>query len=1688
MLLMPHQTLDHPRLKEFLLAGSRNLAIAFAYLLLAAMSAREFPGVSPFWPPAALAAIVALRAGWGGAPGLFIGSLLGNILSSRLGVGPALVASIGNALAPMLGRMVLERLGGRVDSWWEHPRGALAFIASMGLGQSMLSAALGIAGIAFFGGLHVDPIGAFVAWSVADTCAVVTMTPLFQLVLMPRAHPLLARLRGTWPQVAGVFGVVLCLWTFAVCDPGLIGVQRGGVLALSMFPLIWSVFALDVTVTTGLLAMTFMLLVGSAVLGIPRELAAFEIETIVALQFLLVAVGGAILFAMALQQAHRKATQQIAEQSARLEILAREQTKTIVHQHTQFQTEFGRLSSLTTMLSTINQIITNAQDEAGLLQRFCELIVGLQGVALAWIGKPDAKGHFVVLAKAGTAVAHLHDWQGDIDASALLGQGPAVEVWRSERAVFVHDVQGDPAHALWSEALAKIGIHAAAGMPLFRGGTIWATFNLYLTFAEGFDAALQKVAAEIAADISTGLDRLDVIRREREQSLLNAALLSNVDVGVNVMRYPERTFEHVNARLLEMAGARSIEDLKARELSAFYGNLDDFTRVRALADQILQTGRGAVPDVSYRRLDGASIRVDVSGVRIDLGDGATRILWTQIDVTERSRQAMRLQRSQGVYRALAAAADSLLQSGSEAGMIARLCQSLVDGADFAAVWLTRPDDAGRFAPLAVVSDRGEGADALDAGRLALDDDGCAVARAWRAQEPVLRERHGEAPLEPCDAELLAQLDWDSVFALPVRRAGVTWAVLLFATRQSHFFDDTARMACEQVAALLGHGLDELDRKSALQMLQDAESRRARTDALTGLPNRFALDEYLPGALSRARRRGAVMAVGMLDLDDFKPVNDHFGHAVGDVLLQRLAQALRATMRDADFLARVGGDEFVVVFEGLEAEQCMVELKVALERLHTAVDAPFDLGEGRLARVGMTMGLARYPEDADEPDTLLRLADAAMYACKMRKADRIQWWRIGALGADAAEDDSGEDDFEMFGIKSTTLLQGLGRPLLNSVALAFAGAFYDAIRQHPELGRALHGLREDEFLALKRAQAEHLLHLLSPDTTREALLARASVLGRVHALVGVSGAGMEQAFALYEELLRAQLESTLISSQQRYRILRVATARLRLDVQTQLNAIDETTAQYFEILKKPAVHSTRWVDILPAALTSLSALPGIVHAIVFRPDARGRMLDELGAGHAVDAISAALRAGDLYPNLNPAPDMTPGPLSLAWFTRQVHVVDAYMLDPRLTRWHAIAQAAGWRSAATIPIGSAGNADSVLMLFGAYPHQFSSSWARSWLELVHSRITADFAATSAAYHAIAPDLLRTFRALLYSGGLRMWVQPIVDLRTGTVSRVEALARLQAPDGTVFNPGQFLPAFGEQELHALFRQALEQALACVQAWREQSLQVDIAVNLPPTTLNHPDCRMWIESALREAEVAPAHLTLEILESGELVDARSDEAIHAISALGVRLALDDLGSGYSSLTRLASLPIDIVKIDQGLIRELPRDPVKTVRLLATLLRIGEEFAPSTVVEGLEDDGFVEAARILGAKFAQGFALARPMPTDVFPEWRQRAVDALADTRELATWPGALAHAWVTLHGLAAQVPRDAGSFARFLQRHGVDDSTPLRWLETARAGDGSEACHNAADALLTWLAQRVRDAYDVSAASLRQPDDDPE
>ncbi|HJW54599.1 MAG TPA: CHASE domain-containing protein [Burkholderiaceae bacterium] len=185
-----------------------------------------------------------------------------------------------------------------------------------------------------------------------------------------------------------------------------------------------------------------------------------------------------------------------------------------------------------------------------------------------------------------------------------------------------------------------------------------------------------------------------------------------------------------------------------------------------------------------------------------------------------------------------------------------------------------------------------------------------------------------------------------------------------------------------VALLIWLFLD--DRARALHAANQA-MQLALYDALTGLPNRKLLDERLALALSHAKRSHSHAALLFIDLDKFKPVNDNFGHAYGDLLLKEVAKRLRENMRESDTASRLGGDEFVVLLLDIESPQ---DVMLVATKILQHINDPYEIA-GHTFNISASIGAALYPDHGSDSKTLMKSADMAMYQAKDKGRANVQ---------------------------------------------------------------------------------------------------------------------------------------------------------------------------------------------------------------------------------------------------------------------------------------------------------------------------------------------------------------------------------------------------------------------------------------------------------------------------------------------------------------------------------------------------------------------------------------------------------------------------------------------------------------------------------------------------------------------------
>ncbi|MBX5467619.1 MAG: EAL domain-containing protein [Firmicutes bacterium] len=768
-----------------------------------------------------------------------------------------------------------------------------------------------------------------------------------------------------------------------------------------------------------------------------------------------------------------------------------------------------------------------------------------------------------------------------------------------------------------------------------------------------------------------------------------------------------------------------------------------------------------------------------------------------------------------------------------------------------------------------------------------------------------------------------------------------------------------------------------------------EWRAVRRDPLTGLLDRLALQAYLPLAIQRSQESGRRVVVGLLDLDGFRAINERFGHAAGDAVLRAVGQRLRRALQSTDLAIRLGGDQFALVLEeppqGLEAY---------LQQMGEVLQEPVAIAEGPPVVPAVSLGLTAVPPDAPDLDGLLRHADLARQTVKLQGESRLHWWYWWAHDQEGGAPRPPTPLFAAYGPKAAGLL----KEALAELESAWAEPV------DPEGARARLG---PELLARLE---EHFRTALDPARTPDRHRREAQSLGTLMALKGVDGPTLTQAWIQWYHSAVSRTLFLPWRADRKMQLLQVVTERVTSALQAALEAHGEVVGKYQHAISAVRHLKDRyalWPDLVQAVFRRLLSLPGIVAAVVARPDADGRFVYEFHTFQfEVFLQEYQRRRGRPYPPATTA--HRSHVLVRAWTTGRLAVRHDVVRDARSPAAREALAAAGLHTVMAVPVGDRdGHPVAILAVWGAYPGMFATQEVRNF-GIALGSFLGEAWNRQAQYPAALPtdqsDRVR-YRQLLYGGQVVFLVQPVVALSDGRLVKVEVLARLVDGEREV-PPGRFLPALGYYELERLFVQGLQFGLTEAQAWQARGEPVKVGVNLPGPVLLHPNCPEWVNQALAATGADPRALELELLESDPADVALHRKAMERLGAMGVSFSMDDLGAGYNGLHRLRQLPFQAAKVDWSLVREVSNTPEKTVAFLGALVRLLHDLGLAVVMEGLETPDLVEMAVELGADFGQGYAIARPMAPAALAAWNQgRAWPVRPGRPETAL--GRLALAW---------------------------------------------------------------------------------
>jgi EAL domain-containing protein (putative c-di-GMP-specific phosphodiesterase class I) len=247
------------------------------------------------------------------------------------------------------------------------------------------------------------------------------------------------------------------------------------------------------------------------------------------------------------------------------------------------------------------------------------------------------------------------------------------------------------------------------------------------------------------------------------------------------------------------------------------------------------------------------------------------------------------------------------------------------------------------------------------------------------------------------------------------------------------------------------------------------------------------------------------------------------------------------------------------------------------------------------------------------------------------------------------------------------------------------------------------------------------------------------------------------------------------------------------------------------------------------------------------------------------------------------------------------------------------------------------------------------------------------------------LGDLRNALGTNQLSVHYQPKVDLASGQVIGTEALLRWNHPERGNIPPNDFIPlAENTGLIQGLTRYVLEMVCSQMAEWDRLNTDfahLPVAVNLSARNLLEPNFDEFLEDILASHLIEPERLELEVTESALIDDpVRSHQMMHKIAGLGVTLAVDDFGTGYTSMAQLEQMPLSTLKIDRSFTSRLADDPGGAT-LVKAMVDLAHEFGLEVVAEGVEDREVTERLRELGCDIGQGYLWSRPVTSEALPE-----------------------------------------------------------------------------------------------------------
>ena len=719
-------------------------------------------------------------------------------------------------------------------------------------------------------------------------------------------------------------------------------------------------------------------------------------------------------------------------------------------------------------LSATNEAILRANGPEELFQGVCDAAVFGGGFksAGALLAEGDEWLRLVAAADIG-GKAPPANLRISVSADSEYGRGVAGTAFRAGRSCISNDYQNDERFQPWREESKGRGFGAAAAVPILKDGRSIGVFLFYLAetgsltdqivglmermvenvvFAlRGFEQEQQRKQAERvsrrASDMFKALSATNtaILRARNAEEMfqqvcdsvteggrsLGAAAIFISEAGSSLLKFAAASGElvqYIGSMRLSVdpsdphGGGLHGPAFREQKLVITYDTLaDPRTKLWASPDA-RPHGCAAVPLVTNGRSVGilyfffgrTSGKQDEGIHQLMIDIAANVSFGLEMFKREDLRRSVAKEQDNlhRMYVALSATNEAIMRSRTREELLELVCSAAVLGGKFTSTTIALAEPGQEF--LRIAATKGENAERVRSTRFAVSADRPegrgSTGTSFRTKRPCIindyltdeRTRHWHT--------LAGEGGTKSGASFPLLKGSEATGVLLFLSSEKDAFSGELVELLARLAENISFALENFDRDEEKRHADEQIQYLATHDALTGLPNRAMFNELLDLTIKSARRNSRNCAVLFIDLDRFKIINDTLGHAAGDALLVQVGQRLRSCVRESDVVVRLGGDEFIIILNEISHRD---QAALIAAKVLSSVSAGIMLA-GHESHTTASIGIAVFPSDGTDVETLTKNADMAMYLAKEHGKNEFRFFENEMDASVAAHNKLGQE--------------------------------------------------------------------------------------------------------------------------------------------------------------------------------------------------------------------------------------------------------------------------------------------------------------------------------------------------------------------------------------------------------------------------------------------------------------------------------------------------------------------------------------------------------------------------------------------------------------------------------------------------------------------------------------------------------